>query len=102
MCSPTAQKLCPVHTHLLIFMDGRAGPCLVGEKMLGGLVRVDLRATAVVQVGSCFPQTCSVLCQSCHVCSRAFQTQIQIDTILDSMMLIEVFTADRGTEIQRC
>lgn len=59
-----------------------------------------LKATAVVQVGSCFPQTCSVLCQSCHVYSRAFQTQIQIDTILDSMMLIEV--RDRDTEMLRC
>lgn len=91
-----AQKLCPVHTHLLICMDERAGPCLVGVKMLWGLVRVGLRAAAGVQVSSSFPWTCSLLCHSCHTCSRAFQTQIQIDTILEDMILMEVFTADRG------
>lgn len=96
MCSPTAQKLCPVPTYLLICMDGRVGPCLVGVKMLWGLVRVGLRAAAVVQVGFCFPWTCGLLCHSCHTCSRAFQSQIQIDTILADMMLIEVFKADGG------
>lgn len=96
MCSPTAQKLCPVPTYLLICMDGRAGPCLVGVKMLWSLVRVDLQATAVVQVVYCFPWTCSPLCHSCYMCSRAFQSQIRIDTILADMMLIDVFKGDRG------
>lgn len=104
MCSPTAQKLCPVPTYLLIRMDGRAGPCLVGVKMLWSLVRVDLQATAVVQVVYCFPWTCSPLCHSCYMCSRAFQSQIRIDTILADMMLINVFKGDRDRdpEMLRC
>lgn len=100
-----AQKLFPVHTHLLICMDRRASPCLVEVKMLWGLVRAGLSAAAVVQLGSCFLWTCSLLCPSCHMCSRAFQTQIQINTTLDDMMLIEVFYSrqgDRDTEMLRC